>query len=302
VRLRWIFAAAGALLVVGVAIAYYFTQVPGTLAEDYKEQAEPEQQRIRAAMRPVYRSLSAKTFGTDNRSIEKAKNPDQLVRAIDRTTSRELRQLAPAQKAIDRARRILEKADEEALLDTPSWPLLGGRGDLEDADAIADRERRYMREARAFLKHYERVVGYTRNDIRFVRSYGVTFGRGFGAIPDNPSSPGQVTRPLDRTARQLDRHLRGYREVKAPPELRRDHKTHVALLRYVIARIRELSSAVEAQDLGRLNRWERDFTRGMKRFRVRVTVRKFVTSSSYAKSVRKLRDMERSLLRAYARL
>jgi hypothetical protein len=70
----------------------------------------------------------------------------------------------------------------------------------------------------------------------------------------------------------------------------------------VIGQVRELSSAVKARDLGRISRWERNFARGTKRFRVRVTVRKFVTSSSYAKSVRKLRDMERALLRAYKRL
>lgn len=289
-------------MLAAAAVAYYFTQVPGMLAEDYKEKAEPEQQRIREAMRPVYRSLSAKTFGTDSRSIERAKNPDQFVRAIDRTTATELRQLVPAQKAIARAKRVLSKADEHALLDTPAWPLLGGRGDLQEAEEIADREREYLPQARAFLKHYERVVSYTRNDIRFVRTYGVTFGKGFGAIPDSPTSPGQVTGPIDRTARRLEAQLRGYRKVKAPPELRRDHKTHVALVRYVIAQIRELSSAVKARDLGRINRWERNFARGTKRFRVRVTVRKFVTSSSYAKSVRKLRDVERALVRAYKRL
>jgi hypothetical protein len=302
VRLRWILAGAGAFLIVAAAIAYYFTQVPGMLAEDYEEKAEPEQQRIRAAMRPVYRSLSAKTFGTDSRAVEKAKNADQYVRAIDRTTSKELRQLVPAQKAIDRAQRVLGKTDEEALLETPSWPLVGGRGELGEAEEIADREREYLPRARAFLKHYERVVAYTRSDIEFVRSFGFALGRGLGRIPDSPSSPGQVTGPLDRTARQLDGHLRRYRRTKAPRELRRDHRTHVGLIRYVIGHVRAVSSAVKAQDLGRINRLERNFARGTRRFRVRVTVRKFVTSSSYAKSVRRLRDMERSLLRAYKRL
>ena len=291
------------LLVVAAAVAYYFTQVPGKLAEDYKDEAEPQQQKIRRAMRPVYRTLALQTFGADTRSIRKAKNPDAYIRAVDRVTSRQLRALAPARKQIGKAKRTIEKADEEALFETPDWPLLGGRGDLEEADAIADREREYVIEARAFLKHYERLVSYTEDEVRFVRRFGVTFGRGFDAIPDNPTSPGQVTRPLDRTARQFKSQLQGFRKRKAPPEVRKAHKELVGLVRFVDEQVRELSSAVKARDLGRINAWDRNFGRGLKRFDdAGVSPAKLVSRSKYAKAVRKLRDKERSLLRAYKRL
>lgn len=303
-RAGWIVAGVGALVLVlvGGALAFYLLAMPGRLATDYREDAEPEQQELREAMRPVYRTLSAETFGFDDRSVRKAKNPDQYVRAIDKATSASLRRLKPAHAAVRRAKRALEDADEDVLYETPDWPLLGGRGDLKDAEAIADDERRYVRDARAFLKHYDRLVGYTLDMANFVRGFGVAFGRGFDSIPARPTSPGQVTGPLGRAVGRLDREMRALRGLKAPPELRADHKTQVAFVRYVIGRINALSSAVKARDLQRIQSWDRDFARGARRYDTNVSLRRLVKRSSYAKSVRKLRGMERRLLGAYERL
>lgn len=294
--------AAIGVLVLGGALAFYLLAMPGRLASDYKEDAEPEQQKLRDAMRPVYRSLSVRTFGADIRAIRKAKNPDQYVRAVDREASRLLRVLEPAHTDIRRAKRVLEDADEDVLYETPDWPLLGGRGDLEDAEAVAEDERHYVTDARAFLKHYDRLLTYQLDAVNFVRRWGVAFGRGFDAVPDNPSSPAQVTRPLDRTVARLDRELGTLRRLKAPPELRPDHKTQVALFRFISAQVRELSSAVKARDLQRIEAWDKKFARGTRRYDTRVSVRRLVKKSSYAKSVRKLRGMERELLRGYERL
>ena len=297
------FAGAGVLLLVAAAVAYYFTQVPGRLAEDYKEEAEPQQQLMRNAMRPVYRTLAVQTFGADTRSLNRAKNPDQYILAVDRVTSRQLRRLDPARRQIAKAKRTIEKLDEEALFEVPEWPLLGGRGDLEEAEDIAGREREYVVEARAFLKHYERLVSYTEDEVRFVRRFGVTMGRGFDAIPANPTSPGQVTRPLDRTARRFKPQLASFRKRKAPPEVRKNHKELLGVVRFVDAKVRELSSAVKARNLARIEAWERDFARGLKRFDgTGVTPARIVSRSTYARKVRKLRDRERALLRAYDRL
>lgn len=302
-RLRWILAGAGVLLLVVGAIAYYFTQMPGRLADDYKEEAEPQQQLMRNAMRPVYRTLAVQTFGADTRSINRARNPDQYIRAVDRVTSRQLRRLAPARRQIAKAKRTIEKLDEKALFEPPAWPLLGGRGDLEGAESIAEDEREYVEEASAFLKHYERLVSYTEDEVRFARTFGVTMGRGFDAIPANPTSPGQVTRPLDRTTRRFKTQLASFRKRKAPPEIRKNHKELVALVRFVDSKVRELSSAVKARNLARIEAWEREFGRGLRRFTgAGISPARIVVRSTYAKRVRKLRDRERALLRAYGRL
>jgi hypothetical protein len=142
-------------------------------------------------------------------------------------------------------------------------------------------------------------VSYELDAVNFVRRWGVAFGRGFDAVPSNPTSPGQVTRPLDRTAARIDRELRTLQRMKAPPELLADHKTQIALFRFVSAQVRELSSAVKARNLQRIEAWDKNFARGTRRYDTRVSVRRLVTKSSYAKSVRKLRATERRLLRAY---
>ena len=284
------------------AVAYYFTSVPGTLASDWKDEAAPEQHRMRTVMRDVYRSMSAKTFGVDSRSIERAKNPQQYVRALDRATAKELRQIRPARVAIERAERVLKRIDEEALTETPDWPMLGGRGDLKDAEEIADRERGYLEEARAFLKRYKRLVDFAVGNIRAVRRFGTTLGRGFDRLPDNPTSPGQITGPLDATAGNLNKAIRLLKKEKPPPELRRDHRTFLAYVRYVISEIRKLSSAVRRRDLPAIRAFDRNMSRAPKRFPTRLTLRKLVVGSSYAKRIRRLRDTERILLRAYERL
>jgi hypothetical protein len=301
VKVGVIVLAIGVIAVVG-AIAFYMLAMPGRLAADYKEDAEPAQKELRSAMRPVFRTLSPETFGFDARSVRKAKTPDQYVRAIDKATSSSLRRLEPAHTAIRRAKRVLEDADEEALYETPDWPLLGGRGDLEDAEAIAEDERRYVSEARAFLKHYDRLLSYTLDMANFVKGFGVAFGRGFASIPDRPTSPGQVTGPLGRTVSRLDREMRTLRRLKAPPELRADHKTQVAFVRFVIRQIDSLSSAVKARDLQRIEAWDNEFARGTRRYDTTVSLRRLVKRSSYAKSVRKLRGTERRLLRGFERL
>lgn len=286
----------------GGALAFYLLAMPGRLASDWKDDAEPQQQRVRTVMRDVYRSMSAKTFGADTRSIQRARNPDQYVRAIDRTTAKELRQIGPARTAINRAERTLAKLDEEALTETPDWPALGGRGDLEEVEDIAEREEAYLRDVRSFLKRYKRLVDFAVNNIRAVRRFGVTLGRGFDTIPDSPTSPGQVTGPLDATARNLNKAVRLLRKQKAPPELRKDHRTFFGYVRFVIAEVRKLSSAVRRRDLAGIEAFDRNMRRGSKRYPTRVTLRKLVVGSSYAKRIRRLRDAERTLLRAYERL
>jgi hypothetical protein len=276
--------------------------MPGRLAEDWKEKAQPEQQKLRTAMRDVYRSMSAKTFGADTTLVEKAKGPDQYARAVQKTTARELRQVTPARVAVERALRALKEADEEALTETPDWPALGGRGDLKEVEDIADRERDYIKAARAFLKRYERLVHYVVDDVRALRRFGITFARGFGAIPDSPTSPGQVTAPLDATAKNLNKAVKLLGIKKIPRELRKDHKAHLGFVRFVIAEVRKLSSAVKRRDLAGIQRFDRNMTRGAKRYPTRVTVRKLVVGSSYARQIRRLRDTERTLLRAYERL
>jgi hypothetical protein len=275
---------AGGVLVVLVlaAAAFYLLAMPGRLASDFKEDAGPEQREIRQAMAPVYRSLSLATFYVDESGMDKAKNEDQFVRAVDKATSKALRRLEPVSRQIDSAKRALEDADEEALTEVPEWPLLDGRGDLEDAEEVAEEERDYLPEARAFLKRYDALVTFWMNDVRALRRFGVAIGRGFESIPDNPGSPAAVTRPLERMARELESQMR--RET-------------ARLIRFFAREIRGLATAVRQLDLGRIESFDDRIDRGIERSDAEVEVGRLVSRSKYAREIRTLRARERKIQR-----
>jgi hypothetical protein len=295
---------AGAVLSLWViaAVGFYMFAMPNRLASDYRDDAEPEHKQIRKAMQPVYKSLSIKTFYLDDRRIEKAKTPDRFVHEIDRATSKALRRLQPLERKVARARKTLEKADEKALTDVPDWPMLGGRDDLEVAEEIAEDEERYLPEARAFLKRYEDLVEFWISDALALRRFGVTVGRGFESVPDNPTSPGQVTGPLERMARKLDKHLRSYKRSKPPPGLRRYRKEAVALVRLFTREIRGLADAVKDRDLARIESFDNRIDRAIKKSKAEVSVGHLVYRSNYAQDIRRLKSRERKLQREFRKL
>ncbi len=279
------------LAIVG-AVLLYLLAVPGRLASSYKERAEPEHEKVEDALEPVFDSFSNRTFGEDTSEIEKADREGEYVRALERVTRRELKEIGPARRAIKRAEADLEKIDEDDLTETPDWPLLGGRGELEEAEEIAGEESDYLRKARRFLTGYRKLVDWASDRLRFYRRFGLTLGRGFGSIPDNPSSPGQVTRPLDRTADETAAQARRFRRVKAPPEVRGEHRNIAASVEFVVSEIRGLADAVRRADLARINQFDRRVTRGLRRYDRRSTAnfRKLISRSTY---VRQIRDLER---------
>lgn len=198
------------LLAVAGAVLVYLSVMPGRLAEDYKESAQAEHEKVEDALDPVYESFSRKTFGENTSEIGKAKRPGTYLRALQKVTRRELKEIGPARRSIKRAEAALDEIEDEEMTETPNWPLLGGRGDLKEAEAIAAEERDYLRKARRFLAGYRKLVDWASDRMRFYRRFGLTLGRGFGGIPDNPSSPGQVTRPLDRTASEIATRARRF--------------------------------------------------------------------------------------------
>jgi hypothetical protein len=290
--------------VVGLALAgavlIYLLAVPDRLAGGYKDRAEPEHQKIERALAPVYRTFSSRTFGTDDRSIEKADGPGEYVRAVEKTTRRELRELTPARRAIKRAEAKLDAIDEDDLTETPDWPLLGGRGPLEEAGEIADMESDYLRKGRRFLTEYRKLIDWLIDGTRFSRRFGLTLGRGFASIPDNASTPAEYTRPVDRTVRQLASQLRRFSRVKAPKPVRGEHRNIVAGVGLVIREIRGLSSAVKRFDLARVEQFDKRVSRGLRPHerRSRVNFRKLIGRSLYVRQIDGLERRERLIGKA----
>jgi hypothetical protein len=74
-------AGAGVLLLVAGAVAYYLTQMPGKLADDYKEKAEPQQHVLVGALRLVDRAC----VGAEGLDRQRARDMERaLLRAYER--------------------------------------------------------------------------------------------------------------------------------------------------------------------------------------------------------------------------
>ena len=292
------------LALLGGALAYYLTQIPDELAKDYHDEALPEQQRVRKAMRPVYRTMSIATFGANNKPIEKAKNERQYVKALEKVSSKELAQLTPARRAIDKAKRTLAKVDEDKLLELPDAPLLDGRGKLADAEDIVTAERRYLDRARRFLRDYDKLIAYLSLRTKFIRDTGVDVGRGFDKIPQTFTSPGQFTGPVEGVIKTLRKELRKFRKVKPPADVKREHGIDVHDTEFLIARLGDMNAAARRLDNAGLRKAFSALSREGKRSvkRTKNSVPRLVTRSRAAKSIRELRKRERQLLEAFEKL
>ena len=292
------------LFLVAVALAVYVSKAPGMVTDDYKEQAQPEQLKLRKAMRPVYRTFSAFTFGIDDTPIDKAKNERQFVKAVDKVSSQSLRELRPTRRAIEKARRALERADEDKLFEVAAPPLVGDRGEIPDAKAIADDERRYLTGARRFLREYDRLVAYQIKIIEFLRDTGITVGRGFDKIPQTFTSPGQFTGPVEGVIRTLNRELRSFRKRKSVPDLRHDQRKIVSDTEFLVARLKEMNAAARNLDNVALQRAFRRLRPDKKKLdrESRRALSRFLRSSRTAKTIRSLRKRERELSQAFAKL
>jgi hypothetical protein len=303
VRWRWI-AAAVVVLALGAGLFYYFTSVPDELAADYVDSAEPEHEKVVDAMEPVYDTFTIDTFGVDQREIQRAKTIARYLRALGRAVERERVQLRSVREDLDEAREALEDVDEDALTDVPDWPALGGRGDLADAEDIADDEQAYLAAVQKFLDEYDELIDYSFRLLRFSAKAGRTAGRGVQRLPENPGSPEAVARPLDRLAARLSRQARGLRRGRPPRDLRRDQNLVAAEIAFYARKFRGLARAVRAQDLAAVNRFDREVTQGGRRYarRGRSSLRRLVARSDYSRAIERLEDRERDIEDAYERV
>jgi hypothetical protein len=292
------------VLALAGALFIYLTVVPDRLASGYEDRAKPEHEKIEKALAPVYRTFTQDTFGANIRAIEKADSPGEYVRALEKTTRLELRQLTPVRRAIKRAEAKLDEVDEKDLTDTPDWPLLGGRGNLEGAEEIASRESDYLRKGRRFLSEYRKLVDWVIDGTRFSRRFGVTLGRGFDAVPDNADTPAEYTRPVDAAVRELSSQVRRYKRTKAPKPMREMHRNAAASAAFVLNEVKGLSSAVKRLDLARIEQFDKRVSQGSRPYerRSRAGFKKLITRSIYVRQISDLERRETQLKRAYREL
>lgn len=291
------------LALAGAAILYLLA-VPGMLSSSYKERAEPEHEKAEEALQPVLAAFSRRTLGVDNRPIEKAKRPGQYVKAVLRVTDENLRNLGRARRTIKRAEQKLGAVDEDKITDVPDWPLLGGHGDLDDVENVSGEEEDYLRKARRFLRDFRTLVDYESDSARFIRRAGLTFGRAGDAIPERPTSPGQVTGPIDRCVRDIGSQRRRFARFKVPRERRGEHRNLLATVDFIVAELRRFTAAIKRLDVSAAQQIDRRLARGSKRFdrRTQANFRKLVARSSYVRQIRDLERREITIGRLYERL
>lgn len=286
------------------AVVFYLMAVPGMLATGYKERAEPEHDRVEKLLRPARDTFSRETFGFDNREIEKADKPGEYVRAVERATGRALKRHNKARGTVKRTAARLAKVDAGEMTEAPDWPLLGGRGELSDAESIASDESDYVRKAERFLRDYERLLEYEIDVLRFYRRVGITMGRGGDSIPDNPTSPGQITRPINRSVSDIQGQVRRFKKLKPPPERKDEHRNFVGAINFVVSELRRFSSAIGRLDIASANQIDRRLARGSKRYdrRSRANFRRLLARSIYVRQINDLEKRERDISRAYKKL
>jgi hypothetical protein len=287
------------LLLVAGALVFYFAFVPGMQADDYKKAARPEHAKLVKAMERVDRTFSFRTFGA-SRKI-KAKSPEEYVRELRKFVAGERREIKPASTAIKKARSVLKDVNEGALLDVPSWPVIGGSGDLGKAEDLADDERAYLEASRRFLPRYARLVEYASDEIEFADQTGLAMGNGVAALPEHPTSPEQVARPMDSVAAKIERITRDYRRIKPPKDVRRTVHEALGLAQFLSRTFREFADAVRARDLAKINQFDETLSKGVDRYELgSKSVRRLVTKSSYSRELRRIRKLNQRVEKGYA--
>lgn len=296
-RGRWILGGVVLLLIAG-ALVVYFAVVPGMQADDYKKAARPEHAKVEKAMRRVDRTFSVRTFGAAGKI--KSKTAEAYVKELRRLVARERREIKPARKAIANARAVLKDVDEGALLDVPSWPAIGGSGDLAKAEDVADDERGFLEASRKFLPRYARLVEFTSREIEFTDEAGLAMGNGLAALPENPTTPEQVARPIDSLAAKLERVTREFRHEKPPRDLRADAREEIGLAQFLARSFREFADDVRARDLAKVESFDKRLSAGIDRYDLGgKSVRRLLTKSSYARDLRRLRKLEQRVETGY---
>ncbi|HEX8648294.1 MAG TPA: hypothetical protein VF715_15480 [Thermoleophilaceae bacterium] len=289
-RLRWILLPLG-VLAVGAAVAYYLFWVPPQLADDYEEKAEPEHAKIGQTLSQVTGEFNNVVLGT---IAFKRKDARAYMRTYLRVAARDMREQRRALRRVRRARRELARIDESALTEPPDWPLLGSRGDMEDAQALAGKERDYLRKARAFLRDFAALLAYEVRADRWIGRHNLSFARAETRIPKVATSPGQITGPLDAAALRAELAVRGYRRLKPPKPMRAEHRRVAREMQRDIRDQRAISRAVKRNDFTRVRAIERRVKRDLKRRNraSRAALAWLVDRSRYARQIEDLKRRE----------
>ena len=288
-RLWWVvvLAVVGVLLQAG-AVAYYLTEMPPRLAEDYAERAEREHERLARAVGPATETFDDVTLGTLD--IDDDLSPRAYLRRFKRVTRQDRREHARAERRVKRAKRALARADTEAMTEVPDWPLLGGRGELGEAEDAAERLDAYMRKARAFVRDYGLLLDYWGTTSRMGERVVVALTEAYAKIPRYIASPRQFTGPMGRALGVAEAQLKRLRRLDPPKALRADHRRSLAGLRRNIADQRAMSAAVRRSDFAGANRIRASLRRRAKAEdrRGRRELQRLVGSSRYRRQINDL--------------
>jgi hypothetical protein len=287
---RGIVIAGAAALAVVAAVVVYFAVVPGVLASGYRDDARPEHRRVQAAMERLYASFVPATFG-------EPPGAPHSVKALRRQLELERAAVRRARTRVRDADAALRRADEGKLTDVPSWPALG----LGDAKDVAALERDYLRQARAFVASYRRLVDYSLA-VREDYTRAVSAVGGLAAdVPEHPTTPEQIARPVDAAADRLDRATRTLRRRDPPPGLREQHRLDVGAFGFLVRELRGLADAVRARDLAKAKGFDEAVSGGIRRYTGggRARLRRLIARSRYAHAIGRLRHLQLRIQHGY---
>lgn len=295
---RGILFGVGGLLLIA-AIVFYFAALPGMLAGDYRDSARPKHRAVQRELRRVFDTFSSETFGVDPREF-RTKSIDRYIARVGKVAERARKLLSQAQTAVTDGQEAVHDVDRGALLDVPSWPAIGN----DKAKRIAAMERDYLNKARAFLHDYHRLLGFSGALTGFGVRVGEGMAHGFKGIPKNPTSPGQVTGPVERIVATLKREQRVFRERPIAPGERRDRDAALALAAYFQRQLTAFNAAIRARDLAKIKSVGNSFEKGARPYerQARASLRRLLTESRYAREIGELQLLDRRIEAAYRRL
>jgi hypothetical protein len=161
-------AAAVGVLVVAAGAYAYFAKAPERLADDYREDAGPAFEKVDESMYEVFSSFRSRYFrGLAIKELAAKRFEEDLSglrRAYRHQYEADRASIARANKAIAEAEAAIEEA-EPAMTEVDSWPLLGGRGELGDADEDASDSSEYLDQAREFMPQFRELIAYSKQTL-----------------------------------------------------------------------------------------------------------------------------------------
>ena len=240
-------AAVVALAILPFGAYWYFAQLPGRLADDYRARAQPSADRVADAMDEVYAAFDDYLDEThpSPRRFRNAEDFEEYKRRMLPIYDDYETALRRGGSAIASARGLIGQSQAD-LAPVPSELLLGATGPIGEVEEAKAQTGEYVTAATDYLADVEAYFDYERKGLRLARQ----------VVRDTPSVARLESGDLDSLRDALEADLRDMRRfrravlrIQPPPDMERSHEVTVESVTVTVDLFDDLLAATE--DLNR---------------------------------------------------